>query len=80
MAFRYTEMGTLVATSPKEAANQLAAKFKEADGYATSVAEACGVDVATLNRWMKRLSDAGFDVRKLAKTPAKRYRPAAERQ
>jgi DNA-binding MarR family transcriptional regulator len=74
MAFRHTTLGAAVTESPKEAAKTIAAEFKRHDGYATSVAETLGVDIATLNRWLRKLSDAGFDVREIAKTPARRYR------
>lgn len=76
MAFKFTAMGALIAESPEKAARQIAAEFKRQKGYATSVAEKLGVDIATLNRWLKRLSDAGYDVREMAGTPARRYRPS----
>lgn len=60
MAFRYSEIGQQVATNPKQAHAKLAALFVRHRYNRKAVAEHLGVNLATLQRWLRRLEEQGL--------------------
>lgn len=60
MAFRYNEIGQLLATDPKAARAKLGILFVENNYMFNQTARALGVDRTTLRRWCAKLKDLGL--------------------
>jgi len=78
MAFRYTDLGQLVATDPAAAKARLTAAL-EAHGYnQVEAAVALGVNRDTLGRWLDSLAARGHEVQ--GRGTAKRGRKPGQKQ
>jgi hypothetical protein len=63
MAFRVTDIGSLIDEDPAQAASKLAAEIATRGSVLTRTAKELDVDYRTMTRWLARLLAAGYDVR-----------------